>query len=80
MRWQKTAQRKKQLNLEISEKLKDVLTTYGFKTMLTRSSDRALTNGDEKSGSAAKTADLKKRVAIANANADNAIFVSIHQK
>ena len=69
----------KQLNLEISEKLKDVLTIYGFKTMLTRSSDEALSNGDEKSGRAAKTADLKKRVAIANANADNAIFVSIHQ-
>lgn len=65
----------KELNLEISLLLRDVLQASGVQVILTRDCDEML-DCNAKGGSR-KTRDLRARVEIAEANPD-ALFVSIH--
>lgn len=65
------------LNLQISERLNDLLHLLGYDTKMTRTTDISIyTKGETLSQK--KMSDLKERVQIAN-NTDNAILLSIHQ-
>lgn len=66
----------KQLNLQISNALYEVLTLYGYNVVLTREGDYAL--GAEKDSKTTKQKDLSARVEYMQ-KYSNAIFVSIHQ-
>lgn len=66
----------KDLNLNISLKLQEVLNLYGFDVILTRTSDEALGGG--KDSGTTKQNDLSARVELMNSRED-AIVVSIHQ-
>ena len=66
----------KDLNLNISLKLSEVLRLYGFDTLLTRTTDEALGGG--KDSGTTKQNDLSARVELMNSRED-AIVVSIHQ-
>ncbi len=66
----------KDINLKIATALNEVLVTYGYKTLLTRSGDYALSM--DKSSETTKRQDLKKRVEYTT-KYKNSIFVSIHQ-
>lgn len=65
----------KNLNLDISIKLNDLLVGAGFKTAMTRLEDKLLYNQGEENRK--KYFDLRNREEIANSY-DNSIFVSIH--
>ena len=60
----------KNINLEIAKKLKVFLQSNGFKVIMTRSDDNALSD--------VKRKDLQRRVDIFNSSPDN-IVLSIHQ-
>lgn len=60
----------KNINLEIAKKLKVFLQSNGFKVIMTRSDDNALSD--------VKRKDLQRRVDIFNSSSDN-IVLSIHQ-
>lgn len=64
------------VNLEISLRLRDLMSLLGYDTAMTRSGDVSLGSGE--TIRAAKTEDLKKRVALVN-ESGNAILLSIHQ-
>ena len=64
----------KDLNLEISLKLKDILTLLGYDVIMTRESDTELTHSD---GGSRKMQDLKGRLEY-SINNRNSPFVSIH--
>ncbi len=65
------------MNLEISQRLNDLLHLMGIHTKMIRTSDISIyTEGQ--SIAAKKVSDIKNRVQIVN-NTDNAILVSIHQ-
>lgn len=64
----------KELNLELSLTLRDMLCAAGYDVIMTRSDDSMLTWEDAPS---AKSGDLRARTEIASANPD-ALFVSIH--
>ncbi len=64
----------KELNLDISVKLRDIIHILGYSTVLTRDSDTELTHPD---GGTRKMQDLKGRLSVAEDNSD-AVFVSIH--
>ena len=66
-----------QINLEIAQRLNDLLNLMGYKTLMLRSTDTSLhTNGT--TISAQKVSDLKNRVQmITNSNAS--LLISIHQ-
>ncbi len=67
----------KKLNLEISLKLNDILSTMGYKTHLVRTTDTAIhTSGD--TIRQRKISDIKNRFAIMN-KYDNCLYISIHQ-
>lgn len=66
----------KELNLNIALKLREVLTLYGFDTILTRTTDQALGGG--KDSGTTKQNDLSARVKLMNSQS-GAIVVSIHQ-
>lgn len=66
-----------QFNLEISQRLNDLLQLLGFETKMIRDSDISIyTKGD--SIAQKKVSDLKERVRIAN-EASNSLLLSIHQ-
>lgn len=65
----------KDLNLKVAEKLKAFLSIAGVDTLMTRSDDSLLGQGETVRKH--KTADLKERLNILNA-AENCVFVSIH--
>ncbi len=67
----------KDINLQISKKLKSLLSDLGYDTIVTRETDDALKNGGE-SSVADKQGDLKCRLNIMQENPDS-IFISIHQ-
>jgi len=65
----------KDLNLQISEKLKNHLEDKGFTVIMTRTTDTGL---NESSDTNKKIADLKKRVSLIN-DTNPPLVVSIHQ-
>ncbi len=65
----------KELNLEISNLLNEILISNGYKTFLTRNDDRLLYNNGEESRK--KFYDIRNREKLAN-SVDNAVFISIH--
>lgn len=69
-----TGVKEKDLNLNISIKLKEELLKRGFNVIMTRDTDTMLNDKDAKKK---KISDLKNRVKLAN-NYPNCIFLSIH--
>ena len=67
----------KELNLSISEKLHDLLSTAGYKVVMTRDTDILLYDKNVDYKGRKKELDLAKRVEIANSY-ENAVFISIH--
>lgn len=65
----------KELNLEISNLLNEIIISNGYKTFLTRNDDRLLYNNGEESRK--KFYDIRNREKLAN-GVDNAVFISIH--
>lgn len=66
-----------QINLSVSQKIRDLLRLCGQPVVMIREDDRSLDNG-EASMRQRKSADLKKRVQIVN-ETDHATLLSIHQ-
>ena len=66
----------KEINLAIAQKLQTLFELCGFEVIMTREDD-TLSRGDEPDESL-KTADIHRRLAIAEANPD-CMFISIHQ-
>lgn len=65
------------LNLQIAQKLNDLLTLEGFNTVMTRNDENSI----GESGSSIrneKVSDIHKRMDIMNGN-ENCIFISVHQ-
>lgn len=67
----------KTLNLEIAEKIAELLSDKGYAVVLTRTEDKLLYGEDENIKGMRKISDLKNRVKIAEQYPDG-IFVSIH--
>lgn len=65
----------KDINLSIAKKVEKLLTESGYTVVMTRTDDRALCEGNERSR---KLADMKNRVALIE-DAGPALSVSIHQ-
>lgn len=66
-----------QFNLEIAQKLDDLMRFLGYETVMIRTTDKSVyTSGD--SIAAQKISDLKQRVKTVN-ETENGILVSIHQ-
>ncbi len=68
----------KDLNLEISYKLNDILQSMGIETVMTRTDDNSIHDDNAETIRQKKVSDLKNRLSIIN-NTDDALFVSIHQ-
>lgn len=66
----------KDINLQISQKLSDLLILNGFNVVMTRNTDTAIYSEDESSNK--KRSDLNNRVKIFNELSTN-IVISIHQ-
>ena len=71
----KDGTKEKDLNLSLALTLSDMLESFGYDVILTRSDDALLSM--DGSSSSKKLQDLKKRVDIVN-NTDNPILVSLH--
>ena len=67
----------KDVNLDISLALRDMLSACGVRVIMTRTDDRLLYDRNADYRGRKKKLDLAARLAIANST-DNAIFVSIH--
>jgi N-acetylmuramoyl-L-alanine amidase len=65
----------KKLNLEVADKLGELLKLFGYNVIMTREADISL--GESAPKGQRKMTDLKRRLEIADSNPD-AIFVSIH--
>ena len=70
--------REKDINLQISDKLSMLLNLAGYKTLLTRTEDKLLYDGEPDTMRSKKVADIRKRMEIINSNPES-IFLSIHQ-
>ena len=68
----------KDINLEISLKLKEMLDFWGFETVLIRDGDYSLEDNCNTSIAERKHSDLKNRLKTTQ-NYDSPVFVSIHQ-
>ena len=68
----------KDINLDIALRLNDILSEKGFETILTRDGDYSIHDDSADTVRKKKTSDLHNRLKIAD-NAENAVFVSIHQ-
>lgn len=68
----------KDINLQISLKLKDMLSCVGFKTVLIRDGDYSIEDDCTLSISGRKTSDLNNRLKFCT-DYENPIFLSIHQ-
>ncbi|MCL2514050.1 MAG: N-acetylmuramoyl-L-alanine amidase [Oscillospiraceae bacterium] len=68
----------KVLNLQIAEKLNDILRLYGYSTVMTRTDDNSIYDPGTKTIRKQKVSDINNRMAIMN-KTDNCIFISIHQ-
>ncbi len=69
--------RESQINLQIALRLNDLMHLLGRKTVMTRTTDCAL-SGNEATVAARKTADLHRRAQIV-AETEHAFLISIHQ-
>lgn len=65
------------LNLAISQKVRDVMTFFGIRTLMTRDDEASLNYSDDNTIRENKRADLTARLAISQANPDMP-FLSIH--
>ncbi len=68
----------KDLNLQISLKINEILKSMGIKTVMTRTDDASLNDQNASTIRQKKVSDIKNRLAIIN-ETDDAVFVSIHQ-
>lgn len=68
----------KDINLQISKKIYDILTVFGFKIEMTREDDSSTCDDNLKTIRKKKVSDLKNRLKMAN-KYENSIFISIHQ-
>ena len=66
------------LNLEISLRLRDLLSFLGVRVQMTRETDCSIHSTDAQTVSEKKVSDLKNRVLLVN-ETPNALLVSIHQ-
>ena len=67
----------KDLNLQISVKLADMLTLFGYKTEQIRTEDKSVHTQGENVRQR-KVSDMKNRLAVFNSNPEN-VVISIHQ-
>ena len=67
----------KRLNLEISHKLRDLLTFCGVETAMTREEDTSIHEESARSVREKKVSDIKNRVAMIEKH-DNARLISVH--
>lgn len=68
----------KEINLQISQKLSNILKLQGFNVIMTRNSDDSIHSKDAQTIRQKKISDIHNREKIIREN-PNAIFVSIHQ-
>lgn len=68
----------KDINLQISKKIYEILMVFGLKVELTREDDTSTCDENLKTIRKKKISDLKNRLKLAN-KYENSIFVSIHQ-
>ncbi len=68
----------KDINLDIALKTEDLLSFFGYETIMTRKSDISIHNKDAESIRQKKVSDIMNRFSIIKNNPD-AVFVSIHQ-
>ena len=68
----------KEINLSIAQKLNDMLTVFGFRTVMIRDSDRSIHDPSVKGVKSQKTSDLKNRLKILE-DTPSGIWISIHQ-
>ena len=66
------------LNLEIAQRMEDLLALAGIDTVMVRKSDTAIYSPDASTISEKKVSDLKNRVELVNST-PNALLLSIHQ-
>lgn len=66
------------INLQIAQKLEQILNAMGIKTVMTRTDDESIHDSDANTIRQKKVSDIKNRLKIIE-NTENAIFVSIHQ-
>lgn len=66
------------INLQIAQKLEQILNAMGIKTVMTRTDDDSIHDSDANTIRQKKVSDIKNRLKIIE-NTENAIFVSIHQ-
>ena len=67
----------KDINLEISLKIRDILRLSGFEVVMTRTVDTGTEDNPDKSISLRKKSDLKNRLALMS-NSGDTVYVSIH--
>ena len=68
----------KDINLNISLKLRDLLTVSGFKVLMTREEDVSIHDDSANSIRAKKVSDLNNRLKLINKD-KNSVLISIHQ-
>lgn len=68
----------KDINLAISQKIKKILTRYGFDTVMIRDSDRMIYDEDSSTVRSKKSSDLHNRMNVMKAH-PGSVFLSIHQ-
>lgn len=68
----------KEINLQISLKLNEMLNSMGINTYLTRTDDNSIHDPSAETIRQKKVSDIKNRLAIMN-DTEDCIFVSIHQ-
>jgi len=66
------------INLGVSQKLRDMLTAFGYEVIMTREKDESIHDESAKTIRNKKKTDLHNRLRIANDNPD-AVYISIHQ-
>ncbi len=68
----------KEINLEISKYLREYLTLFGFKTIMTRETDVSIEDDGLVTIREKKVSDIHNRMKIME-DTDNSLFISIHQ-
>ncbi len=68
----------KDINLQIAQKLRAILTLYGYETVMVRDGDDGIFGDEAKTIRQKKVSDIHRREALMRSHPD-AIFVSIHQ-
>lgn len=68
----------KEINLAVSLYLNSFLTSFGYRTTLTRTKDESLESEGLDTIKSKKTSDIHNRMSIME-NIENAVFISIHQ-